>query len=351
MSITCWLGGLEVRMRRILITFSPLFFFVLMAPLIVLPDSCSARDRVVDNGLGKKQEEMKEEPTKSEDSMHGEIKKRDIAEEDAESKLIITRGIVNTVGMKFVYIPPGTFTMGSPHDEPGRDKDERQHQVTLTSGFYMQTTEVTQGQWKTIMGYNPSNFKDCGDDCPVEQVSWNEAQEFVQKLNKFEGVDHYRLPTEAEWEYASRAKKASPFFFGRCLTSDQANFNGNYPLKGCPKGIYRKKPVRVGSFPPNDWGLYDMYGNVWEWCHDWYGEYPLRHVIDPKGPSWGIRRVLRGGRWSLGAKYCRSANRFKDLPGNWVNFLGFRLVRTAEEPPVHGEAPPGIKPNPEAETR
>ncbi len=309
-------------MRRIVAFLLPLFF----SAVLMVPSSKSlhggAHGRVEDREESKARRLMVSKYAKAaEDAATGDVD---------EPKVKAGRRIVNTIGMEFVYISPGTFMMGSPRNEPGRDNDERQHRVTLTRGFYMQATEVTQGQWKGVMGYNPSSFKKCGDDCPVEQVSWNESQEFIQKLNKLEGTNRYRLPTEAEWEYASRAGTESPFSFGRCLSTDYANYNGKNPLKGCPKGSNRDKTVKVGSFPPNEWGLYDMHGNVWEWSQDWYGKYPSGHVIDPKGPSAGSHRALRGGRWSLGAEFCRSANRFKDIPDSWLNSLGFRLVRQAE---------------------
>jgi formylglycine-generating enzyme required for sulfatase activity len=170
--------------------------------------------------------------------------------------------------------------------------------VTLTKGFYMQSTEVTQGQWKAVMGNNPSYFKNCGDDCPVEQVSWNDVQEFIRKLNRREGGNKYRLPTESEWEYVARAGTDIPFAFGRCLSTDQANYDGNYPLSECSKGEYRQRTISVASFKPNSWGLYDMHGNVWEWCQDWYGDYPSGSATDPSGSSGGSYRVLRGGGWN-----------------------------------------------------
>lgn len=235
--------------------------------------------------------------------------------------------ITNSLGMEFVYIQPGTFTMGSPPDEAGRDNDETQHQVTLTRGFYLQTTEVTQGQWQAVMGSNPSYFKNCGNDCPVEQVSWNDAQEFIRRLNQREGGAGYRLPTEAEWEYAARAGTTTPFHAGTCLFTDKANYDGNYPLSGCAKGECRKNTVRVGSFAPNAWGLYDMHGNVWEWCQDWYGNYPSESVTDPTGPSGGSDRVYRGGSWYNHARLCRSAVRYGISPRFWNPDLGLRLLR------------------------
>jgi len=237
------------------------------------------------------------------------------------------KSIANSLGMEFVYIQPGTFMMGSPSNESGRDNDEKQHRLTLTKGFYMQTTEVTQGQWKAVMGSNPSYFKNCGDNCPVEEVSWKDIQQFIRKLNQRESSGTYRLPTEAEWEYAARAGTDTPFFFGRCLSTDQANYDGNNPLSGCSKGEYRKRTISVASFRTNSWGLYDMHGNVWEWCQDWFGEYPSSSVTNPTGPSGGSRRVVRGGSWLNHARVCRSADRYSDAPGRRYAELGFRLLR------------------------
>ncbi|OQX06327.1 MAG: hypothetical protein BWK80_50895, partial [Desulfobacteraceae bacterium IS3] len=227
------------------------------------------------------------------------------------------------IGADFVYIPPGEFMMGSPENEPGRRDDETLHRARLTSGFYMQTTPVTQEQWKKLMGNSPSYFK--GATLPVENVSWNEAVEFCEKLSRNTGKK-YRLPTEAEWEYACRAGTDTPFSFGVCLSTDQANYDGNYPLKGCPKGNYTGKTVSVASFPSNDWGLYDMHGNVWEWCQDWYGNYSSNAVTDPTVPSSGLYRVLRGGSWLSLARLCRSANRDWESPVNQRSSLGFRMV-------------------------
>ncbi len=232
---------------------------------------------------------------------------------------------VNSINMKFVYIQPGTFMMGSPEDEPGRYDNEILHKVTLTKGFYMQTTQVTQKQWQAVMGNNPSHFKH-DENCPVECVSWDDTQDFIRKLNEKEGADKYRLPTEAEWEYTCRAGTTAPFYFGKCLSTDQANYDGNYPLEGCPKGQYREKTVPVGSFAPNAWGLYDMHGNVWEWCQDWYGDYPTGAVTDPIGAGDGSCRVLRGGGWFSSARLCRTAYRRSNSPGDRGNNGGFRLV-------------------------
>jgi formylglycine-generating enzyme required for sulfatase activity len=253
----------------------------------------------------------------------GEDKKMPISLRPSGPKLKMT----NSLGMEFVYIPPGTFMMGSPGNEEERDHDEIQHRVTLTQGFYLQTTEVTQGQWQAMMGDNPSHFKDCGNNCPVESVSWIDAQKIITKLNQKEKSDLYRLPTEAEWEYTARAGTFSPFSFGNRLSTDQANYNGNYPYGNNPKGIYRGKTTPAGSFQANAWGVYDMHGNVWEWCADWYGDYPSKGVTDPQGPSSGSSRVLRGGSWILDSRYLRSACRFGHRPITRSGRIGFRLAR------------------------
>jgi len=243
---------------------------------------------------------------------------------------------ISDVGMKFVYIPPGTFMMGSPENEPGRFDGETQYRVTLTRGFYMQTTEVTQGQWKEVMGDNPSYFKECGDDCPVEMVSWDDAQKFIEKLNldsarlpageRLSAVGErsrtYRLPTEAEWEYAARAGSQTAYCFG-----DDAADLGKYAWYG---ESWDRGTHPVAQKEPNAWGLYDMHGNVWEWCQDWYSKYPLGDAIDPTGPESGSHRVYRGSSFFIPARHCRSALRgFWLLPGARGRDLGFRLVREA----------------------
>ncbi len=239
------------------------------------------------------------------------------------------RTIKNTIGMEFALIPAGQFMMGSPLHEPGRDMDERLHRVTLTRPFYFQTTEVTQRQWQKVMGYNPSQFKKCGDDCPVETVSWNEVQEFISKLNQLEGTKAYRLPTEAEWEYACRAGTETPFYTGTCISTDQANFNGKRPMPVCLAGEYRDKTVPVRSFAPNSWGLYEMHGNVWEWCQDpYWKKYPKESVTDPTGPSSGVIKVLRGGSWYSRQHLIRSAFRRQDIPDYRSHAIGFRVAKS-----------------------
>jgi formylglycine-generating enzyme required for sulfatase activity len=220
----------------------------------------------------------------------------------------------NTLGQTFVYIKPGSFLMGSPLDEPNRSGDELQHRVTLTKGFYMQTTEVTQGQWRTIMEKNPAHFLDCGDRCPVESVSWDDVQKFIEILNQRPGTHRYRLPTEAEWEYAARAGTTGPFA-GSSLDS-MAWHRDNSGDTTYPAGIKA----------PNAWALHDMHGNVSEWVQDWYEDYSAGSVIDPIGPSNAFYRVNRGGGWNMPFFGCRSAQRIINSPGSISSTLGFRLV-------------------------
>ena len=231
----------------------------------------------------------------------------------------------NNFGMEFVLIAPGTFLMGMSTSDDTKNFP-RAHNVTLRREFYMQITEVTQGQWKAIMGDNPSFYKKCGDDCPVEQVSWNEVQLFIKRLNDFEKTDAYRLPTESEWEYTCRAGTKSPFSFGECLSTTQANYCGNNPLYGCEKGLYRGKPVAVEDFPANTWGLIGMHGNVWEWCQGWF-KYTTDAAASSTVPSSGVFRVIRGGGWNSYAEACRSGNRSGIRPDEGFANLGFRLIR------------------------
>lgn len=232
--------------------------------------------------------------------------------------------------MKFSYIKPGSFLMGSPEFENDRNTDEIQHKVIINRGFYLQTTEVTQEQWMSVMDSNPSSFQDCGNNCPVENVSWNDAQEFIYRLNEVIGKNRYRLPTEAEWEYACRAETVLPFFFGECLTMELANFDVHYKMTECKRKVLEERTAKtlpVASFPPNDWGLYDMHGNVYEWCQDWYGDYPTEPETDPTGPVWGMYRVFRGGSWYSAPSFCRSAKRDQNLPTYRSAGHGFRLVQ------------------------
>jgi formylglycine-generating enzyme required for sulfatase activity len=229
-------------------------------------------------------------------------------------------------GMKFIYISPGTFMMGSSEAESGRYDNEMEHHVTLTQGFYIQITEVTQGQWKALMGNNPSFFNGCGDDCPVEQVSWNDVQQFIWRLNQLEGADKYRLPTEAEWEYACRAGSTTAFASGG-ITALECSHDSNPADVAWFCGNSAKTIHPVAQKNANAWGLYDMHGNVSELCRDWYGEYPPDQITDPPGPASGIDRIVRGGGWNTHARHCRSSCRGAISSGQSIYDVGFRLVR------------------------
>ena len=244
----------------------------------------------------------------------------------------------------FVRIPGGTFIMGSPANE-SESSNAIQHQVTI-SGFYMGMHEITQAEYEEIMETNPSRF--IGSNLPVEQVSWFDAIEYCNRRSQREGLtpaytisgfginlivtwnrnaNGYRLPTEAEWEYACRAGTTTPFSTGNNITTDEANYNGYYPYNNNIRGEYRARTTPAGSFPANDWGLYDMHGNVWEWCWDWYGAYPSGTQTDPDGPVSGDNRVMRGGSFMLSAYDARSANRENYTPSRRFFTIGFRVAR------------------------
>jgi formylglycine-generating enzyme required for sulfatase activity len=230
-------------------------------------------------------------------------------------------------GMKLIWVPKGSFRMGSPLSEKEREEDEGPLHIVNLTGFWMGQYPVTQAEWQKIMGSNPSRFKN-GENYPVEYVSWKDTQLCIKKLNLHHDDKYsFALPTEAQWEYACRAGTTTPFYFGDNLSTDQANYNGNLPYKDGPMGGYRETTTQVGTFPPNDFGIYDMHGNVWEWCHDLYeGQYSLGEVNNPKGPLTGISRVLRGGCWNDGAWICRSAYRNLSTPSSRHSYTGFRLI-------------------------
>ena len=260
----------------------------------------------------------------------------------------------------FILIKGGTFQMGSPDSEDWRSNDEVLHSVTV-SPFYMASHEVTQQEWREVTGKNPSSFT--GDNLPVESITWLEAVEFCNALSRKEGktpvytvsdggrtvtwdrgADGYRLPTEAEWEFAARAGTTTPFYSKRVPGADDVNFYGHYPYQieqnyfndsvlETQPGVYRGKTLPVGSFKPNPWGLYDIYGNVGEWCFDYYGDYSASNQTNPAGPDSGTRRVYRGGGWNDFGKNLRSAYRAAMQQSSSAYNVGLRLVYNGDKAP------------------
>ena len=231
----------------------------------------------------------------------------------------------------FRWIQPGTFQMGSPETEKGRYHNEVLHQVTLSKGFWMAETPVTQALWQAVMGDNPSSFK--GEKRPVEQVSWNDAQAFITKLNQVHPNLNVCLPTEAQWEYACRAGTQTPFNFSGELTLEKVNYRGTWEWEGADKWIVsaRQQTTDVASYPSNAWGLYDMHGNVWEWCQNAWQEIlsptPVTDLENVAGiDQAGVGRVIRGGSWDSDGRYCRSAYRRRGGLDDSLNLLGFRLL-------------------------
>ena len=236
--------------------------------------------------------------------------------------------IEEKTGMELVFIPAGEFMMGSPVGEKAREQDETQHKVRITKPFYMGKYEVTQGEWRKVVGGNLSRFKG-SDQLPVESLTWNNCQLFVRKLAAG-GVVGLRLPTEAEWEYACRSGATTAYFFGDSrgeyedLLGKFAWYFGNADFK----------THVVGGKQPNAWGLYDMHGNVWEYCQDWYSKdyYEQSPAEDPQGPVMGLERVIRGGSWIRGWKECRCAVRNRFDPTAWNYDVGFRVVLDLKTP-------------------
>ena len=258
-----------------------------------------------------------------------------------EAEETLRTGVVTLPGgvpLKMIRVEPGSFMMGS---ENGDSDEKPVHQVTLTKPYYLGETEVTQAQWRAVMHgekstdnsrdlTNPSHFQ--GDNRPVECVSWDDAMAFCQKLNDLGRAPKgwkFTLPTEAQWEYACRAGTTTNYSYGDASDVEKMNFDGNYPYGGGSKGVYRQETVAVKSLGyKNAWGFYDMHGNVYEWCLDWYGSrsYSSGAVTDPQGPDSGSDRVLRGGGWDSDARNCRSANRSLSNPDDRSSYCGFRLA-------------------------
>ncbi len=224
--------------------------------------------------------------------------------------------------MAFVWCPPGEFLMGISDSETPRGASETpQHTVTFKQGFWIGKCEVTQDQWKSVTGENPSHFKG-SPNLPVEQVSWDDCQQFLRKLNTKSGGT-FRLPCEAEWEYACRAGTRTPFAFGESISTEQVNYKAPFN-----KGVARERTTEVGLFPGNAWNLCDMHGNVHEWCQDWYHDSYTDSPAD--GSAWespaNTDRVLRGGSWSSSQLSCRSAARGHYTPDSRLITIGFRIV-------------------------
>lgn len=237
----------------------------------------------------------------------------------AEERNDLIIKLPNNQVMEFILVEAGTFRMGSPRNEPDRFQNENQHRVTLTNDYYIGKYPVTQAQWLSLMEKNPSHFQ--GDNRPVDSVSWVDCQNFIEKLNDYTSKN-FRLPTEAEWEFAARGGNNSNgyMFSGSDNIDDVAWYIGN--------SQYQTHPV--GLKLPNELGIYDMNGNILEWCNDRYGEYPRGRVVDPTGPESGHYRVLRGGAWNFNAANCRIAHRGNSFPSRGWHFTGFRLVITRE---------------------
>ncbi len=249
---------------------------------------------------------------------------------------VLEKLLTNSIGMKLVLVPPGTFLMGAPESETGRRLNETpQHEVNISQAFYVGVHTVTQQQYQYVVSLNPSRFQQAGGQAtlehPIENVSWEDALAFCRLLSalpaELEAGRTYRLPTEAEWEYTCRAGSQLPFGFGASLTSLQANFDGHYPWAG-PRGPFLQQTTKIGSYPCNNFGLCETHGNVWEWCNDWYDEgyYRVSPQRDPQGPPQGTVRVLRGGCWRSHAATCRSAYRNGLAPTKRDSYTGFRVV-------------------------
>jgi formylglycine-generating enzyme required for sulfatase activity len=242
--------------------------------------------------------------------------------------MTVTLGERRRFPMSFSFIPPGSFLMGSPAGEAGRQDVEVRPRVTLTRGFWLGRHPVTQAQWQAVTGRSPRGFRRMA--LPVQRASWDECDDFCRQLGD-ETRRRFRLPTEAEWEFACRCGTTTAFYNGEALSVDDANYNGEETFGPGRRGVSRGMPTPVGNFPPNAFGLYDMAGNIWEWCFDLFGPYRVGESVDPLGADSGSERVLRGGSWYGGRVQCRSAYRSSGFPGSSGACLGCRVVLCPED--------------------
>ena len=286
---------------------------------------------------------------------------------------------INVAGVNVAlrWCPPGKFMMGSPESEAERGKDETVHEVTLTQGFWMTETEITQALWNKLAANTRPKFK--GSDQPAEPVTWYDAVDFCNKLSTASGLapayainkdakdpantgdekgdplkwqvttvpssNGFRLPTEAQWEYACRAGTTTAFSWGNnTINPSLANYNGGNVYNGGEKGAYLEKTMPVGSYAPNPWGFLDMHGNIWEWCWDWHGPYGQGNATDPTGPASGSSRIIRGGVWHYKPAYVRCAHRYKNKPAVIWDLLGMRAIVPPSTATTKPETPPAHKP-------
>lgn len=292
---------------------------------ITTPLSTAKPEETEDKNLSKQEKGIKISTKNREEKAVIDYKQARLLEIDKPMPDISTADSSVIPEFAFVYVSPGSFLAGSPDFEPGRNSDETQHQITLSCGFYMQTTPVTQKQWIAITGENPSGFSVECDTHPVENISWYDCQKFIKKLNLI-SKDVYRLPTEAEWEYTCRAGSDDSCGEGQ-ITELFCELDPSLDAAGWYCGNSGRTTNPVAQKLPNEWGVYDMHGNVMEWCQDWYGKYDVTAQKNPVGPVTGQARVIRGGSWFANAKNCRSASRFYWAPGSKSDFIGFRLVK------------------------
>ena len=323
-----------------------LMYAVLNEPVVPIETCSEAVNQVLSNALGKERTERYENCTDFINSFAAtntavrsvsvtetaipqpSIPTRVVAQSsdlaDKSASEATAKSFVNSIGMKLILIPAGTFLMGSPESEVGRTNDETQHHVTFTKHFYLGATEVAQGQWESVMGTTPwkgQRYVQENSNNAANYVNWDDAVEFCRKLSDKEGKT-YRLPTEAEWEYACRAGATTAYSFGD--DADQLRESGWFDKNAWDAG--ERYAHAVGLKRANAFGLHDMHGNVWEWCSDWYGDYPTGHVTDPQGPTTGVKRVFRGGCWSSVSAFCRSAYRYTYAPSYRDALVGLRLA-------------------------